>query len=82
MCASIFDIYPRRIPWAVLRDFNAVHEVHPSAKAVPENRRIGSLGTYLENFNVEFLTIKEEGADKADDAGVQSDLWDRWMMDM
>ena len=26
---------PAKIPWAVLRDSDAVHEVHPSAKAVP-----------------------------------------------
>ena len=47
------------IPWAVLRDSDAIKEVHPSAKAVPADQIIGSLGTSIETFNGEALTIKE-----------------------
>ena len=41
---------PAKIPWAVLQDSDAVHEVHPSAKAVPTEQIIRPLGTYLETF--------------------------------
>ena len=62
---------PAKKPWAVLRDSNVIYEVHPSTKAVPADLIIGSLGTSLETFNIEFLTINEEGDAKYDDAGVQ-----------
>ena len=69
-----------KIPWAVLWASNAVHEVHPSATAVPADQRIGSLVTSLKNFNGEALTIKEEGDSKPDGAGVQSSLWNRLLI--
>ena len=61
---------PTKIPWAILRGYDTINEVYPSAKAVPTDRRIGSLETSLEIYKGEALTIKEEGAAKADDAGV------------
>ena len=70
-CASIFDIYPRKIPWEVLRDFDAIHEIHPSAKAVPAYQRIGSFRKSIETFNGEALTTKEEMGAKDGDTGVQ-----------
>ena len=38
--------------------------------------------TSLEKFKGEAIIIKEDGDTKADDAGVQSDIWDRWVMDV
>ena len=73
---------PEKILWAVLRVSGSIYEVHPSAKAVPTDRGIGSSGTSIENFKGETLTIKEEGDAKADDAVVNSDLWDIWVMDV
>ena len=52
---------PAKIPWSVLRGYNAIHEVHPSAKAVPSDRGIGSLGTSIYIFKGEVLNIKEGG---------------------
>ena len=46
---------PAKISWAVLRAYDAVHT---STNAVPADQRIGSLGTSLENFKGESLTIK------------------------
>ena len=73
---------PEKVPWAVLRSSHAIHKVHPSAKAVPANRRIKSLGTSIETFKGESITIKEEGGSNAGDAGVQYNLWDKWLMYM
>ena len=73
---------PEEIPWAVLQDSDAVHEVHPFAKSVPAEQIIRSLGTYLETFKGEAFTTKEDGAANDDDAGVHSGLWDRWVMDV
>ena len=73
---------PSKIPWEVLRASDAIHEVYPSAKAVPVDRRIGSLGTSLETFKGEALAIKEEGSAKADYADIQSYLWYIWVMDV
>ena len=61
---------PEKIPWEVLWDYDAIHKVRPSVKAVPADQRIGSLGTYIETFKRESLTTKEEEASRDDDAGV------------
>ena len=71
---------PGKNPWEFLRASGAIHQVHPSEKAVPAERVIRSFGTSLETFKGESLTIKEEEDEKADDAGVHSYLWDRWVM--
>ena len=42
---------PAKIPREVLWDYNAIHKVRPSAKAVPADQIIGSLGTSIETFN-------------------------------
>ena len=81
-CAFIFDIYSIKVPWEVLWASNAIHEVCPSAKAVPADERIRSLVTSLDTFKGEVLPIKEEGYAKADCEGIHSYLWDRWVMDM
>ena len=78
-CASIFTYIPAKIPWTVLRASDAIHEVHPYAKAVPADQRIVSSGKYLKSFKGNDLIIKEEVDTKADDTGVQSDLWGRWV---
>ena len=62
---------PAKILWAVLRDYDTIHEVHPYVKVVPADRGIGSLGKFIETFKGEYLSIKEEGAARADDAGFQ-----------
>ena len=41
---------PEKIPWEVLRASRSIHKVHPSAKAVPADRGIESLGTSLETI--------------------------------
>ena len=46
------------------------------------DQRTRPLGKYLENFKGEAFNIKGDWAAKADDAGVHSGLWDRWMMDV
>ena len=71
---------PENIPWAVLQASNAVHEVHPYSKAVPVDQIIGSLGTYLDTFKLEAITIKKYRSVKFDDVGVHSDLFDVWVM--
>ena len=71
---------PAKIPWAVLRASDAINEVHPFEKAVPADQGIRSLGTSMETFKGEALTTKEEGFAEANDAGVQSYFWDRWVM--
>ena len=43
---------------------------------------IGSFGTYIETIKGESLVIKEEGVTNADNAGIQSYLWDIWVMDV
>ena len=40
------------------------------------------MGTFIETINGYPLIIKEEGDTKVDDSSVQSDLWDRWVMDV
>ena len=40
------------------------------------------MGTFIETLKGESLTIKEEGGAKADDAGIHSDLWYIWVMDI
>ena len=40
------------------------------------------MGTSIDNFKGEGLIIKEEGDKNSDDVGVQSYLWDRWVMDV
>ena len=78
---NYWHIY-QKIPWAVLRDSDVIHNVHPSAKVVPANRRIGSLGKSIETFQGEDLSIKEYGDAKSDDAGVHPYLWYIWVMDI
>ena len=62
---------PEKTTWSVLQASEAIHEVHSSAKVVTSDLRIGSLGTSLETFKGEALTIKGDGDTKADDAGFQ-----------
>ena len=73
---------PAKNPWEVLQASGMVHKVHPSAEAVPADQIFWSLGTSLETFKGESLTIKEDGGVKSDDAGVQSYLWDIWVMEV
>ena len=61
---------------------SAIHKVYSSAKTVLANWEIGSLVTYIEIFQGEALIIKEEGGTKDNDAGVQSGLWYKWVMDV
>ena len=68
---------PAKTPWVVLRAYDTINEVHPSVKAGPADQIIGSLGTSIETFKGEAINIKELGDTKADDTGVQSDLWYR-----
>ena len=79
---SVLTTIPSKTPLAFLRASGTIHKVYPSAKAVPVDQGIRSLGTSLETFMGEAIIINEEGAAKADDAGVQLDLWGRWVMDV
>ena len=62
---------PGKIHWAVLRAYGSIHEVHPSAKAIPEYLGISSLGKYIETIKGGELMIKEEIDTKDGDAGIQ-----------
>ena len=43
---------PEKLPWVFLRASRSICEVHPSAKAVPADQGIGSLGTSLVTIKV------------------------------
>ena len=74
---------PAKVPLVVLQASRSIHEAYPYAKAVPADRGIGSLGKSIETFKGEdLIIIKEERDTKGYDAGFQSYLWDRWVMDM
>ena len=60
----------------------SIQEVSPSAKAVLADRGIRPVGTSLETVKGESLIVKEEGDNKSDDSGVQSDLWYISLMNM
>ena len=56
-CASIFYVNTRKITWVVLRMTILIHEVHPLDEAVPMDRGIGSLGTFLDTTKGEALIV-------------------------
>ena len=48
---------PSKTPLEVLQESVSIHKVHPSAKAVPVDRGIRSLGNYLGTIKWEGLII-------------------------